>query len=270
MHFLKLKKPLAFFDLETTGISISHDRIIEIGVVKAMPNGELITKTQRVHPEMPVPIESSLIHGIYDDDLKDAPTFKMVARTFTQFLDGCDLAGYNIIRFDVPMLVEEFLRVGVDFSIHGRRLVDAQKIFHLMEPRTLSAAYRFYCNREMINAHSAEADALATYHVLNAQVERYEGVEIKDDKGNVHIPIHNNVESLHDITAFRMVDLAGRMIYNAKNEIVWNFGKYKDQPVLATLEKDPGYYGWIMNGDFPQETKNRLTELKLQTSLFRK
>jgi DNA polymerase-3 subunit epsilon len=270
MHVLQLKKPLAFFDLETTGLSIAHDRILEIGIIKAMPSGETITKTQRINPEIPIPLETSLIHGIYEEDIRDAPTFKMLARSLAQFLEGCDLAGYNIIKFDVPMLVEEFLRVGVEFDVENRRLVDAQKIFHLMEPRTLSAAYKFYCGKELVNAHSAEADALASYHVLNAQVALYEEKEIKDDKGNAYIPIKNDVEALHDITAHRMIDFAGRMVYNQKGVAVFNFGKYKDQPVLEVLSKDPSYFSWMQNGDFPLDTKRRLSQLMLSLSKLKK
>ena len=264
MHILKLKKPLAIFDLETTGINISQDKIVEISIVKAMPNGETIIKTQKINPGRPIPLESSLIHGIYDEDVKDAPTFKQLAKSMAQFLEGCDLGGYNVIRFDIPMLVEEFLRVEVDFSLHNRKMVDSQKIFHLMEPRNLAAAYKFYCKKELENAHSAEADALATYHVLNAQVKCYEGVEIKDDKGKPYSPIKNDIDALHELTASRIIDLAGRFCYNNAGVEVFNFGKHKDKSIMEILQKEPSYYEWMMQGDFPLDTKRKLTEFKLR------
>lgn len=264
MHKIKLKNPLVFFDLETTGTNISQDRIVELAFVKALPNGELQNKIHLINPEIPIPIESSLIHGIYDEDIKEAPTFKSIAKNLSKFLEGADLAGFNILRFDVPMLVEEFLRVGVDFDVSNRKLVDAQRIFHLMEPRNLTAAYKFYCGKELEDAHSAEADTMATYHVLNAQVEKYDGIAIKDEKGNDFFPIKNDVTSLHELTAGKLVDLAGRFIYNEKGEEIFNFGKHKDRPVLEVLEKEPSYYDWMMKGDFPLDTKRKLTEIKLR------
>ena len=262
-HQLVLKKPLAFFDLETTGINIAKDRIIDICVIKALPGGEVISKTQRVHPGMPIPLESSMIHGIYDDDVKDAPPFKSVARTLSQFLDGCDLAGFNCNRFDVPLLVEEFLRANVDFDMKNRRLVDAQRIFHLMEPRNLSAAYRFYCNKELIGAHGAEADTIATLEVLDAQVQRYLGMVAKADSGQ-EVVFDNDIDMLHSLTANKNVDLAGRMIINDKGEEVFNFGKHKGSPVLDVLKKEPSFYDWILKGEFPLDTKRRLTEIRLR------
>lgn len=263
-HQLNLRKPLAIYDLETTGINIAKDRIIEIAIIKAMPDGELINKTQRINPEMPIPEESSNIHHIFDEDVKDMPTFKEVAKNFTQFLEGCDLAGFNVIRFDVPMLVEEFLRADVDFSIDNRRLIDAQRIFHLMEPRNLSAAYKFYCGEELENAHSAEADTFATFKVLEAQVLRYEGQEIKNDKGKLYAPVKNDMDALHEITAQKMVDLAGRFGYNSKGEEVFKFGKHRDKVIEKVLEREPSYYDWMMKGDFPLDTKRKLTEIKLR------
>lgn len=265
MHPLKLKKPLAFFDLETTGVNISTDRIVEICMAKALPNGDLVVKTTRINPTIPIPLASSLIHGIYDPDVQNCPTFKDVARMIHQFLDGADLAGFNIIRFDVPVLVEEFLRVNLDFPLHNRKLVDAQKIFHLMEPRNLSAAYRFYCDKELVNAHTAEADTLATFEVLCAQVLKYEGKTIKDDKGNDYVPVKNDVNTLHEIGAGKVVDLAGRMILNGKGEEIFNFGKHKDRLVTEVLEKEPAFYDWMMKGDFPLDTKRKLTEIKLRS-----
>jgi DNA polymerase III subunit epsilon len=264
MHTLILKKPLAFFDLETTGINVVRDRIVEISIVKALPNGELDIRTHRVNPEMPIPLESSMIHGIYDEDIKDCPTFKGIAKSIATFLEGCDLAGFNSNRFDIPLLIEEFLRVGVDFDVKSRRMVDAQRIFHLMEPRSLSAAYKFYCGKDLTDAHSAEADAMATYEVLNAQVARYAGVKVKDDKGKEVVPIQNDIEILHNLTATRSVDFAGRMVYNEKGEEVFNFGKHSGKRVFDVLKQEPFYYDWMLKGDFSLDTKRKLTEIKLR------
>ncbi len=263
MHQLLLKKPLAFFDLETTGINTAKDRIIDICIIKALPNGEVVSKTQRVNPGMPIPLESSMIHGLYDDDVKDAPPFKAVARTLAQFMEGCDLAGFNSNRFDIPLLVEEFLRADVDFDLKNRRLVDAQRIFHLMEPRNLSAAYKFYCNKELIGAHGAEADTIASLEVLNAQVQRYVGMVAKSDAGR-DVVFANDVDMLHSLTANTNVDLAGRMIVNDKGEEVFNFGKHKGLPVLEVLKKEPSFYDWMLKGEFPLDTKRRLTEIRLR------
>lgn len=263
-HQLVLKKPLAFFDLEATGINIVRDRIVEISVVKALPNGEEEVRTRRINPEMPIPIESSMIHGIYDEDVKDSPTFKQIAKELAVFLEGCDLAGFNSNRYDVPLLVEEFLRVGVEFDLKNRRLIDVQRIFHLMEPRNLSAAYHFYCGKELIGAHGAEADALATYEVLNAQVKHYEGVTIKDAKGTSSAPIVNDMEILHQLTASRNVDLAGRMVFNEAGEEVFNFGKHNGKRVTDVLKQEPSFFDWMQKSEFPLDTKRKLTEIKLR------
>lgn len=269
MHNLKLKKPLAIFDLETTGINIQKDRIVEISVVKALTNGEIIAKTHRVNPEMPIPIESSLIHGIYDEDVKDAPTFKNFAKSLAQFLEGCDLGGFNSNKFDVPMLVEEFLRVGVDFDIKNRKLIDTQRIFHLMEPRNLAAAYKFYCKKDLENAHSAAADTMATFEVLCAQVEHYEGVKLKNEKGEEYEPVQNDMDALHKLTSSRIVDFANRMAFNAKGEEVFNFGKHNGKRVIDILQQEPSYYDWMMKGDFTLDTKRKLTEIKMRTAFGR-
>ncbi len=261
---LHLTKPLAFFDLETTGTNIATDRIVEIAVVKVMPNQEVSTKSSRINPTIPIPIESSMIHGIYDKDIADCPTFAEVAHTFAQFLSGCDLAGFNHIKFDIPLIMEEFNRVGVDFDINNRKLVDAQKIFHMMEPRTLSAAYKFYCHKELDGAHNAEKDTMATYEVLKAQIEKYQGVKIKDSKGNVTDPVKNDMAILHALSFDKLVDLAGRMHFNEQKEEIFNFGKYKGQKVETVLKSDPAYYDWIMKGDFAIDTKKKLTEIKLR------
>lgn len=261
---LKLKKPLAFFDLETTGINISRDRIVEISILKVQINGSQEIKTEKINPGMPIPKESSMIHGIYDADVADKPKFAEIAKTLANFLEGCDLAGFNIVKFDVPMLVEEFLRADVNFDTKTRNLVDAQKIFHMMEPRTLSAAYKFYCSKDLENAHSAEADTIATYEVLNAQLERYDNRVLTDDKGNKTTPVINDMTALHKLSISNNVDLAGRMVFNNNGEAMFNFGKYKDKLVKDILQKDPSYYGWIMDSDFALDTKRKLTELKLQ------
>ncbi|GAA4819648.1 3'-5' exonuclease [Algivirga pacifica] len=263
---LKLRNPLAVFDLETTGINTAKDRIVEISIVKVMVDGEKKIKTLRINPTIPIPLETSLIHGIYDEDIKDAPTFKQVAKEIADFLKGADLAGYNLLRFDIPVLVEEFLRAGVSFDVSNRKIVDAQKIFHMMEPRTLGAAYKFYCNKELINAHSAEADTLATFEVLDAQVKHYEGATIKDKDGKEVEPVKNDIAALHKLSMNNLVDFAGRMVYNKEGVAVFNFGKYRNQPVLEVLKRDPAYYDWIQNNDFPLNTKQKLTEIKL--SLF--
>ena len=260
---LKLKNPLAFFDLETTGINIANDRIVEIAVLKIMPNGEQTKYVEKINPTIPIPIESSLIHGIYQEDIKDKPTFKQIAKNLAKMLEGADLAGFNIIRFDVPLLVEEFLRAGVDFDISKRKFIDSQRIYHMMEPRNLSAAYKFYCKKNLEDAHTAEADTIASFEVLDAQIAIYENVAIQDKSGKEYIPVQNDMKVLHDLTASTSVDFATRMVYNDKGIAVFNFGKYKDQPVLDVLKRDPSYYDWMMKGDFSLNTKQKLTEIKL-------
>jgi DNA polymerase-3 subunit epsilon len=261
---LKLKSPLAFFDLETTGINISKDRVVEISILKVMPNGDEEKYTSRINPEIPIPLETSLIHGIYDDDIKDAPLFKDVAKMLVKFLEGCDLSGFNILRFDVPVLVEEFLRSGVNFDVSKRKLIDSQKIFHLMEKRNLSAAYRFYCDKKLENAHSAEADTIASYDILVKQIEIYDGQEVEDMKGNKLGVIQNDMGAIHNITLQKMVDLAGRMVFNDNGEEVFNFGKHKGKRVVDVLAKEPMYYNWIQKNDFSLDTKRKLTEIKLK------
>ncbi|MCS6969170.1 MAG: 3'-5' exonuclease [Cytophagales bacterium] len=261
---LKLRNPLAFFDLETTGTNIIADRIVEIAIVKLMPNGAKIIKQMRINPTIPIPLEASLIHGIYDEDVKDKPTFKQVAKELANFLEGADLAGFSILKFDLPMLVEEFLRAGVDFDPSTRRIVDVQRIFHLMEPRTLSAAYKFYCGKELVNAHNALADAMATIEVLDAQVEHYKNATMLDKNGQPFYPVQNDIQALHNLTASsNMVDFAGRIILDEKGVPVFNFGKYKGVPVLEAFEKEPGYYEWMMKGEFPLNTKQKITQILL-------
>ena len=249
---LHLKRPLVVFDLETTGTSVNLDRIVEFSYIKVMPDGTENLKTLRFNPGIPIPHEVSLIHGIYDDDVKDQPLFKLKAKELAEEFMGCDFAGFNSNKFDFPLLVEEFLRAGVEFDVENRRFVDAQRIFHMMEQRTLTAAYKFYCNKELINAHSAEADTIATLEVLKAQIERYENLE-------------NDVDFLHNFTKQdKNVDLAGRIIYNKDGIPVFNFGKHKGKLVQEVFKTDFGYYDWMMNGDFAEDTKRRLTQIKLQ------
>lgn len=259
---LNLKRPLAFFDLETTGTMVGADRIVEIAIIKLTPEGTEEVKTLRVNPEIPIPLETSLIHGIYDEDVADAPTFATVAPGVAEFLEGCDLAGYNSNKFDIPMLMEEFLRVNVTFEIEGRHFVDVQNIFHQMEQRTLKAAYKFYCEKDIINAHNAEADARATMEVLLAQVTRYENTEWEDRKGNRSVPVVNDIEALHHFSNMhRTVDFAGRMVYNDNGEEVFNFGKHKGRLVMQVFDMEPAYFGWMMNGDFSLHTKRKLEEI---------
>lgn len=267
-HSLKLRKPLAVIDLETTGVNVARDRIVELCVVKANIDGSTEVKTKRINPGIPIPLETSLIHGIYDEDVKDEPTFKQVARSLSEFLDGCDLAGFNSNRFDIPVLVEEFLRVDNNiFSMKNRKLIDAQRIFHLMEPRTLTAAYKFYCGKTLENAHSAEADTIATLEVLNAQIKHYEGVKHTNEKGEEYEPIQNDMQVLHDLASGDIVDFAQRMKRNADGDIVFNFGKNSGRKVTDVLKREPQYYDWMINGQFPLDTKRKLTEIKLKMML---
>lgn len=251
---LNLDRPLAFFDLETTGINVSSDRIVEISILKIDPEGKKETYTKRVNPTIPIPIESSEIHGIYDIDVENEPTFKEIADEVSAFIGDADLAGYNSNRFDIPVLVEEFLRIDQPFSMKNRKMIDVQNIFHKMEQRTLEAAYQFYCNKTLENAHSAEADANATFEVLEAQLEKYEDLE-KDALFLSEFSRQGKVKFL---------DFAGRIAENQDGIPIFNFGKYKGQPVQKVLEKDSGYYGWIVSNDFPRYTKQVLTELKEQ------
>lgn len=265
---LNLKNPLAFFDLEATGIDTINDRIVEISIVKLMPNGEQETHTHKINPTIPIPKVTTNIHGISDEDVKDKPTFKQMAKTFANILKGCDLAGFNILRFDVPMLVEEFLRAEVDFDISSRKLIDLQRIYHMMEPRTLSAAYKFYCDKELEGAHSAEVDTVACVDILKEQVKMYEDREHKDSQGNVTVPVKNDMAALHKLSFSNRVDLAGRMVYNDKNEAVFAFGKHRDKKVEDVLKKEPSYYDWIIKNNFPLNTKQELTRIKLSMGLL--
>ncbi|MDP4277789.1 MAG: 3'-5' exonuclease [Bacteroidota bacterium] len=250
---LNLKNTLVFFDLETTGINPNTDRIIEISYVKVYPNGKEETKTFRINPGMPIPKESTDIHHITDEDVKDCPLFKEIGKVIAKDIEGCDLAGFNSNRYDIPLLAEEFLRNDIDIDLSRHKFIDVQVIFHKMEQRTLSAAYKFYCNKDLEGAHGAEADATATYEVLKAQLDRYP--DLKNDVGYLS----------EFSTQNKNVDFAGKMIYNDQGVEVFNFGKYKDKPVEEVLKKDIGYYGWMMNGDFSLHTKNALTRIRLRS-----
>ncbi len=250
---LNLKNPLVFFDLETTGIDPVNDRIVEISIVKVYPNGTKDIKTRRINPGMPIPEGASAVHGIYDEDVKNEPSFKAIAKSLYEFIKGCDFAGYNSNKFDIPMLVEEFLRVDIDIDIKKHKCIDVQTIFHKKEQRTLVAAYKFYCDKDLQDAHSAEADTLATYEVLKSQLDRYSDIE-------------NDVDFLAEFTQNnKFADYAGRVAYNENDEEVFNFGKHKGKRVVDVFASEPSYYNWIMNGDFPQYTKKILTEIRLKS-----
>jgi DNA polymerase III subunit epsilon len=249
---LNLKRPIAFFDLETTGLNVTTDRIVEISILKISPDGHEESKTMRINPTIPIDPKAIAIHGITDEDVKDAPTFTDIARSLAKDLEGCDLAGYNSNKFDIPLLAEEFIRADVDFDMKKRRFIDVQVIFHKMEQRTLTAALKFYCDKNLENAHSAEADTRATYDVLLAQMERYE-------------ELSRDVEQLSEFSAqTKNADFAGRIVYDENNVEVFNFGKHKGVPVEKVFEKEPGYYNWMMNSDFPLYTKKVLTAIKLR------
>jgi len=252
---LKLTRPVAFIDLETTGINLSSDRIVEIAIVKVLPDGERQAKRKLINPEMAIPKASSDIHGITDEMVKDAPTFKQAANEIKQYLENCDLGGYNSNRFDIPMLMEEFLRAGMEVDLTDRRMIDVQHIFYSMEPRTLSAAYKFYCQKELVNAHSAEADVQATIDVLLAQLQRYE-------------QLGNSVDSILGVIGEeKIIDYARRFSYDEKGNEIFNFGKFKGRAVSQVLKSEPQYYDWMMKGDFPLHTKKKLTELFNRTLL---
>jgi DNA polymerase-3 subunit epsilon len=262
---LNLKRPIAFFDLETTGLNITTDRIIEICILKIHPDKKEEIKTIRVNPEMPIPAESRKFHGINDEDVKDAPTFKEVAKELNNFLNNCDLAGYNALKFDIPLLMEEFLRCDIDFDLKKRKMVDVQNIFMKMEPRTLKGAYRFFCNQELVDAHSAEADTKATYHILMAQLDRYKDSVHEQRNGDISNPIVNDISALHDFSIQQhTADLAGQIIYNDKNQEVFHFGKHKGRLVEEVFTKEPSYYDWMMKGEFPLFTKKLITQIKLR------
>lgn len=255
---LQLERPIVFFDLETTGIDVAKDRIVEICLLKVYPNGNEESKVMRINPTIHIPEEASNVHGIHDNDVADCPTFADVAADIWAFIDGCDLGGYNSNHFDIPMLAEEFLRAGVKANLQSCRSIDVQNIYKKLERRTLSAAYRFYCNKDLENAHSAMADTRATYEVLCAQLGHYPDV------------LQNDVDFLTSYSRMnRNVDYAGRIIMGADDIETFNFGKYKGKHVVDVLRQDPGYYGWVMQGDFALNTKQVLTEIALRSKSTR-
>ncbi|MBO7203673.1 MAG: 3'-5' exonuclease [Bacteroidales bacterium] len=248
---LNLKNPIVFFDIESTGLNVATDRIVEISIVKINPDGSEEIKTRRINPTIPISPEAQKVHGISDEDVKNEPTFAQIAKSLAKWMEGCDIAGYNSMKFDIPLLSEEFLRADVDFDFRKRKLVDVQNIFHKMEQRTLTAAYKFYCQKDLENAHSAEADTLATYEILKAQLDKYPDLQ-------------NDVKFLAEFsTKSKFVDYAGRIVYNEKDIPVFNFGKHKGRAVTDVLKAEPSYYSWMMNGDFTRDTKKVLTEIKL-------
>ena len=249
---LNLKNPIVFFDLETTGVDTSRDRIVEISTVKVFPNGDKEVKTRRLNPEMHIPEEATAVHGITDEDVANEPPFRAIAKSLAAYLEGCDFGGFNSNKFDVPVLMEEFLRAGVNVDFKNRKFIDVQNIFHKMEQRTLEAAYRFYCDKTLENAHSAEADTMATYEVLMAQLDRYPELQ-------------NDVSYLADFSARgQSADYAGRILYDDKGVEVVGFGKYKGRSVAEVFREEPSYYSWMMNGDFPLYTKKVITEIRLR------
>src|SRR5215212_8935798 len=246
---LQLKKPLAFIDIEATGTNVSTDRIVEIAIIKLMTDGNRTVKRKIVNPQIPIPQVCIDMHGITDEMVKDAPVFKQAAHEIKQFLDGCDLACYNAYRLDIPLLIEEFIRAEVEFDMKGRKVIDVQKIFHQMEQRTLSAAYKFYCQKTLDGAHGAEVDASATAEILDAQVQRYP-------------QLGNNIDSIiKAVGEDSIIDFARRFVYDDKGVEVFNFGKHKGRAVSDVLKAEPQYYDWMMKGEFPMNTKQRLTEM---------
>jgi DNA polymerase-3 subunit epsilon len=251
---LNLRRPIAFIDIETTGLNVSTARIVEISVLKISPGGNEEWLSTRVNPGIPIPPDTTAIHGIKDEDVANAPAFKAIARNLMTFLEGCDLAGYNAIKYDLPVLAEEFLRINIDFSFRKRRYVDVQVIYHKKEQRTLSAAYQFYCNKDLSDAHSSKADTAASFEVLKSQLDRYSDLQ-------------NDVEKLAEFSSFNnLVDFAGRIIIDKDGVELFNFGKHKGKPVEKVLREEPSYYSWMMNGDFPLYTKKVLTEIRLRIS----
>lgn len=262
---LNLSKPIVFLDLETTGVKVATDRIVEIAMLKIMPDDTQEFYLTKINPGIPIPPIVTKIHGISDEDVKDSPSFKDIAHKLHQFIGNSDLAGYNSNKFDIPLLFEEFLRANINFEIKGRRLVDVQNIFHKMEQRTLSAAYRFYCNKEHTDAHTAESDTRATYEILLAQIEKYNTNDEANADKSKNSPISNDIQALHDFSSSNLsADLVGHIVFDEKGNETFNFGKYKGQLVEDVFKKEPSYYDWMMKSEFPLLTKNIITAIKLR------
>lgn len=268
---LQLTRPLIFFDLETTGLNIGKDKIVELCLLKVFPDGNEDERTMRLNPGCHIPEDTSAIHGIYDSDVADKPTFAQVADELLAFFENSDIAGFNSNKFDIPLLAEEFLRIGKRFDMRNRAVIDVQQIFHKMEPRNLIAAYKFYCGKDLKNAHSANADTRATYEVLEAQVARYAGVEYEERNGKVSCPVTPNVKDLDNFTrVHRNVDFAAHIVLNDKDEEVFNFGKHKGQSVKEVFRTEPAFYAWMMKADFPLYTKEVITLIYNEVRLEKK
>ncbi len=262
---LNLTRPIVFFDIESTGLNIGTDKIVEISMLKVMPDNTTIIKTELINPQMHIPELVSELHGIYDKDVANKPTFAELAPAIRDFIKGCDLAGYNLQKFDVPLLVEEFLRAGMDLDLRGIRIVDVQNIFHRMEPRNLRAAYKFYCGEELVDAHTAEADTIATFKILEAQLSRYEDTVMVDENDKEYIPIKNDVVTLSTFsTSDRNVDFAGHIVFDKNDMEVFNFGKHKGIAVEQVFTKEPSYYDWMMKADFPLYTKKIIHNIRIR------
>ena len=262
---LNLSRPLVFFDLETTGINVGTDKILEISMLKVMPDHTTHLRTELINPGMHIPVEVSKIHGIYDKDVVNKPQFEKLAPSILDFLKGCDLAGYNLLKFDIPLLVEEFLRIGMDFDLRGIHIIDVQNIFHRMEPRNLRAAYMFYCKKTLENAHTAEADTVATFEILQSQLDCYKDKAYVDEEENVTYPIQNNVADLALFsTPNRNVDLMGHIVFDENDREIFNFGKHKGKTVEQVFMVEPNYYDWMMKADFPLDTKKIIHSIRLR------
>ncbi|BAZ16491.1 putative DNA polymerase III epsilon chain [Calothrix sp. NIES-4071] len=258
---LNLTSPLVFIDLETTGIDINQDRIVQLAILKVLPNGSEERKKVLLNPTIPIQPAASNMHGIYDEDVKQAPTFAQIATNLAEYIDDADFAGYNSNKFDIPLLIVEFLRVGIEFKLEGKKFIDVMTIFHKMEPRTLKAAYKLYCGKELVGAHDAENDIVATYEVLKAQLLRYENVAYEDKEGNISYPISNNVDTLADFTPFNLIDPTNKIISDEQGKVIFNFGQYKGQAVVDVLLEKPGYYHWMMEANFSIFTKKIITHV---------
>jgi DNA polymerase-3 subunit epsilon len=262
---LNLTRPLVFFDLETTGVNVGTDKIVEISMLKVMPDNSTILRTELINPGIHIPAEVSKIHGIFDKDVADKPYFEKVAPSISDFIKGCDLAGYNLMKFDIPLLVEEFLRLGLDFDLRGIHIIDVQNIFHRMEQRNLRAAYKFYCHESLENAHTAEADTIATYKILESQLDFYKETPYVDENEMETFPIKNNVSDLSTFsTANRNVDLMGHIVFDEKDREIFNFGKHKGKTLEHVFSVEPNYYDWMMKADFPLYTKKIIHSIRLR------